>query len=97
MKLQISDQLSAIGKVDYTVDSNAEWISTVPDDFVYDTTNEDFTIVIEELDAGEHIIAVRVRDDVGNKTYRTFEVTVESREHEYLAKEFAQRFRYLHS
>ena len=76
LKMQISDQLSAIGKVDYTVDSNAEWISTVPDDFVYDTTDEDFTIVIEQLDAGEHIIAVRVSDDVGNTTYKTFEVTV---------------------
>jgi hypothetical protein len=76
LKMQVSDQLSAIGKVDYTVDSNADWISTVPDDLVYDTTIEDFTIVIEELDAGEHIIAVRVSDDVGNTTYKTFEVTV---------------------
>jgi hypothetical protein len=76
LKMQVSDQLSAIGKVDYTVDSNADWISTVPDDLVYDTTDEDFTIVIEELDAGEHIIAIRVSDDVGNTTYKTFEVTV---------------------
>ena len=76
LKMQISDQLSAIGKVDYTLDSNTEWISAVPDDFVYDTTDEDFTIVIEQLDAGEHIIAVRVGDDVGNTTYKTFEVTV---------------------
>jgi hypothetical protein len=76
LKLQISDRLSAIGKVDYTVDSNAEWISAVPDDLVYDTTEEDFTIVIEQLDAGEHIIAVRVSDDVGNTTHKTFEVTV---------------------
>ena len=76
LKMQISDQLSAIGKVDYTVDSNAEWISAVPDDLVYDTTDEDFTIVIEKLDAGEHIIAVRASDDVGNTTHKTFEVTV---------------------
>ncbi len=76
LKLQISDQLSAIGKVDYTLDSNDEWTSSVPDDFVYDTTEEDFTIVIEKLDAGEHIIAVRVSDDVGNTTYKTFEVTI---------------------
>ena len=33
-------------------------------------------ITIEQLDAGEHIIAVRVSDDVGNTTYKTFEVTV---------------------
>ncbi|MCJ7779041.1 MAG: hypothetical protein MUP16_12105, partial [Sedimentisphaerales bacterium] len=76
LKMQISDQLSAIGRVDYTVDSNTEWISAVPDDLVYDTTVEDFTIVIEQLGTGEHVIAVRVSDDVGNTTYKTFEVTV---------------------
>ena len=76
MKLQVSDEFSVIGKLKYTVDSNAEWIATVPDDLVYDTTNEDFTLVIEELDAGEHIIAVRVSDDVGNTMYKTFEVNI---------------------
>ncbi|MHC4156366.1 MAG: hypothetical protein ACYST6_15795 [Planctomycetota bacterium] len=40
------------------------------------TTDEDFTIVIEDLKAGEHIIAVRVSDDAGNTTYKTFEVAV---------------------
>jgi hypothetical protein len=74
LKLQISDQLSAIGQVSYTVDSNAEWIGTVPDDLVYDTTSEEFTIAVEDLEAGEHIIAVRVADAVGNTTYKTFEV-----------------------
>ncbi|MGA1979622.1 MAG: hypothetical protein ABSG99_03530 [Sedimentisphaerales bacterium] len=76
LKMQISDQLSAIGRMDYTIDSNTDWISAVPDDLVYDTTDEDFTIVIEQLDIGEHIIAVRVSDDVGNTTYKTFEVTI---------------------
>jgi len=76
LKLQVSDEFSAVGKVHYTVDSNAEWIGTLPDDLVYDTTDEDFTIVIEELEAGEHIIAVRVSDGVGNTTYKTFEVNV---------------------
>jgi len=76
LKLQVSDEFSAIGKVHYTVDSNAEWIGALPDDLVYDTTDEDFTIVIEDLEAGEHIIAVRVSDDVDNTTYKTFEVNV---------------------
>ncbi|MDD5064623.1 MAG: hypothetical protein PHQ35_07710 [Phycisphaerae bacterium] len=75
LRMQTSDQLSAIGKVDYTLDSNAEWISAVPDDLVYDTTEEDFTITIEQLGAGEHVIAVRVSDDLGNTTYKTFEFT----------------------
>ena len=39
---------------------------------------EDFTIVTEELEVGEHIIAVKLADDVGNTTYKTFEVDVKS-------------------
>jgi hypothetical protein len=74
LKLQVSDELSAIGNVYYTVDSNAEWIGTVPDDLVYDTTDENFTIVIEDLEAGEHVVAVKVADAVGNTRYKTFEV-----------------------
>lgn len=76
LNLQVLDQLSVIGKLDYTIDSNTDWISTVPDDLVYDTTDEDFTIVIEQLGAGEHVIAVRVSDDISNTTYKTFEVAV---------------------
>jgi hypothetical protein len=74
LKLQISDELSAIGGVHYAVDSNAEWIGVLPNDLVYDTSDEEFTIVIEDLDAGDHIIAIKVADAVGNTTYKTFEV-----------------------
>jgi len=74
LRLEVFDELSAIGKVHYTVDSNAEWISAMPDDLVYDTTDENFTIVIKDMKAGEHIIAVKVADDVRNTTYKTFEV-----------------------
>jgi hypothetical protein len=28
------------------------------------------------MEPGEHVISVRVSDDVGNKTYKTFEVDV---------------------
>ncbi|MFA5251701.1 MAG: hypothetical protein WC454_03845 [Phycisphaerae bacterium] len=75
LKMQASDQLSAIGKVEYTLDSNAEWKGAVPDDLVYDTTDEDFTITMEQLIAGEHVIAVKASDDLGNTTYKTFEFT----------------------
>ena len=74
MKLQLLDRLSAIGKVYYTIDSNKDWISTIPDDLVYDTTKEDFTIVIENLQPGEHIISIKAADDITNTIYKTFEV-----------------------
>jgi len=78
--IEIADELSAIDKLEYTIDSNARWISTVPDDLVYDTTDENFTIRIdaeEDLPKGDHVITVRVSDAVGNTTYKTLEVNVD--------------------
>jgi len=76
LKFVVSDEFSAIGKTDYTVDSNTKWLSAVPDDLVYDTTEEHFTIVIEDLGSGEHIITIKVADDISNTTYKTFEVNI---------------------
>jgi len=73
LRLQVSDELSAIGQLQYTVDSNAQWKGTVPEDLVYDTTDEKFTVVIEEPKPGGHVLAVKVQDDLGNTTYKTFE------------------------
>jgi len=74
LKLFVSDKFSAIGKVEYTVDSNADWAGAMPDDLVYDTVQERFTIVIEKIEPGDHVIAVRIADDLGNTTYRTFDL-----------------------
>ncbi len=76
LKLQITDELSVIASLDYTIDSNAEWKGALPDDFVFDTTDESFTITTEELDPGEHVIALKIADGVGNTTYKTFELSV---------------------
>ena len=78
--IEIVDELSATDKLEYTIDSNARWISTVPDDLVYDTMDENFTIRIdaeEDLPKGDHVITVRVSDAVGNTTYKTLEVSVD--------------------
>jgi len=78
--IEVSDELSAIDKLEYTIDSNDDWISTVPDDLVYDTTNENFTIRInaeEDLPEGNHVITVKVSDANGNTTYKTLEVNVD--------------------
>jgi len=77
IKLRVVDRFSAIGKLEYTIDSNAQWKGTLPDDFVYDTTDESFTIVIEDLKPGEHIIALKVSDQLGNTTYESFDVQTE--------------------
>jgi outer membrane protein assembly factor BamB len=76
LKLQVTDELSVISKLEYTINSNAQWKSTLPDDLIFDTTDESFTIVTEELTPGEHVLALRISDGAGNTTYKTFEVSV---------------------
>jgi len=79
-EFEVLDELSAIGKLEYTIDSNADWIGTVPDDLVYDTTDENFTINIDakkDLPKGDHVLTIKVSDAVGNTTYKTFEVSTE--------------------
>ncbi len=77
IRFTVSDVLSAIGKVEYTVDSDANWIGIVPDDLIYDTTSEDFTILVEKLSPAQHIISLKLADAVGNTAYKTYEVNIE--------------------
>ncbi|MHC4124187.1 MAG: hypothetical protein ACYSSI_11480 [Planctomycetota bacterium] len=73
--IKLADELSAVSKLEYTVDSNKDWMSSVPTDMVYDTTEEEFSIVIEDLLKAEHIVTFKATDAVGNVTYKTFEIT----------------------
>jgi len=79
-EIEVSDELSAIAKLEYTIDGNTDWTSTVPEDSVYDTTDEKFIITIdakEKLPKGDHVLTIRVSDAAGNTTYKTFEVNVD--------------------
>jgi hypothetical protein len=79
LKLDIMDELSVISKLEYTIDSNTDWKGSLPDDGVCDTTEESFTITTEELELGEHVIALRITDDVGNATFKTFEINLQGK------------------
>ena len=78
-EIQAQDELSAIGQLEYTIDSNEDWIGTVPEDLVYDTLDENFTIKIdtkEDLPKGDHILTIKVSDALGNTTYKTVDVNI---------------------
>jgi hypothetical protein len=76
LSLEIKDEFTAIGKVSYTVDSNEDWVAALPDDMLYDTTTEFFTIQIEELETGEHVVALKIADDLENTMYKTYLVDI---------------------
>lgn len=78
--VEVSDELSAIGRLEYTIDSNSDWMGAVPDDLVYDTMQENFTIDVDTEDGlseGDHVLAIRVSDAVRNATYKTIEFSVD--------------------
>jgi outer membrane protein assembly factor BamB len=75
-ELLVEDEFSVLGKVQYTVDSNEKWITALPDDLIYDTLAEAFTIPIKDLEPGDHVIAFSVADDLENTRYKTYEVTI---------------------
>jgi hypothetical protein len=77
--LSVTDALSAISQLEYTVDSNAEWKGTVPEDGVYDTTDESFVIQLDDLAPGEHVLALKASDDLDNTTYKTVDVSLAGR------------------
>ncbi|NLW82834.1 MAG: hypothetical protein GXY41_00270 [Phycisphaerae bacterium] len=76
LRLSVRDALTVVGKVTYTVNSNEQWVSVQPDDGVYDTTLEAFTIRIDDLKSDSNVIAVSVADDVSNTQYKTYEVEI---------------------
>ncbi len=80
IRLEVGDELSIVGKLLFTIDSNELWQACVPDDKVFDTTNEQFAVRIENLDPGRHVIAFAASDDLGNIAYKTFLVEIPENE-----------------
>ncbi|HOM75786.1 MAG TPA: hypothetical protein PLE88_04625 [Anaerohalosphaeraceae bacterium] len=76
LQMTVTDALSVLGRVQYTVDSNEKWTAGLPDDGVCDTLTERFTMRIDDLKSGQHIVAVSVSDDLGNTLYKTYEAAI---------------------
>lgn len=76
IELTVIDRFSAIEQLAYTIDSNKDFKAAIPDDLVYDTTEENFTLALDKLTDGEHVVSIRAKDSVGNTAYKTVELNV---------------------
>ena len=65
------DAGSRITSMQYSVDSQDEWVSILPVDGVCDSNKEAFSFTLKNLKPGAHRIAVRVEDGFGNAGYAT--------------------------
>jgi hypothetical protein len=79
LTMKLFDKLSAIGKLEYTVNSSDKWKGLTPEDGIYDTTEEDFVLTISDMQAGEHIISIRFADAIGNAGYKSFKISVNAK------------------
>jgi len=70
------DVFSAIAEVRCTLNSREDWAGLLPDDRVFDTTEESFTLRLENLEPGDHVLTLAVSDSPGNTRYQSFEFTI---------------------
>ncbi len=76
LNLKLKDACSVIESLSYTIDSNEKWISALPKDGIFDTTQEDFTITITDLRPGQHVFALKISDIESNTMYKTFDIEI---------------------
>lgn len=60
------DKLSPLTAAAWSLDSNTEFTVLLPDDGVFDSRDETFTLELKDLPPGEHRLAVRVLDARNN-------------------------------
>lgn len=72
----VADQFSPIHSVAYSFDGAELYTPVLPDDLIYDSTNESWSATLANLSPGGHAVTVRVIDARGNATYssKLFEV-----------------------
>ncbi len=74
---KVADELSAITSVAYSVDGSETYQASLPDDLIYDSTSEAWSVTIPDLSPGGHVIAVRAIDARGNTAYKQLIINVE--------------------
>ncbi len=72
----VTDALSRIASLQYSVDSATKWQTFLPSDGICDSSHETFRVEVPDLPAGAHQITVRVRDVFENTGYAGQSVTV---------------------
>ena len=65
LSFMVQDGASPLYRVEYAIDGG-DWLVIHPGDGVTDSKTEEFEIDLEELDAGEHTLAIRARDTSNN-------------------------------
>jgi hypothetical protein len=72
----VTDALSPIIAIHYSVDSDELWQPVAADDLIYDSPRETFTVTIPDLPPGQHAVTIRATDSRGNALYQAVFIEV---------------------
>ncbi len=72
----MTDALSNIAGAAYSVDSDEKWVPLNALDDIFDSPSEAVSFAIDDLEIGEHRIALRVHDARNNARYVTQTITI---------------------
>jgi hypothetical protein len=67
VRWKAKDALSVVDKAEYSIDGK-EWAVIEPTTRLSDSLDEDYVLVINDIGAGEHTVAVRVQDEFDNQS-----------------------------
>lgn len=66
VSVEVSDRWSPIKSFSYLVDSEDRYRPALPEDLIFDSTKETFTLKIHSIGVGPHVLSLRAGDDHGN-------------------------------
>ncbi len=73
---QAVDQFSSIAELGYAVDDAEAYEPVLPNDLIFDSTREQWSVKLTGLSQGQHVVTLRVRDGRGNTTHKAMIVEV---------------------
>ena len=65
VQFEVQDEISPLRSAEVVTDAG-DWRDIYPDDGVTDSRQETFTVKVEKLEPGEHVLALRATDTAGN-------------------------------
>jgi hypothetical protein len=71
VKTVVTDNLTPVSDFRYAIDSAKDWKLVLPEDAIFDSTNESILFKIPDLSTGAHVLTIRATDGQGNTRYVT--------------------------
>lgn len=71
------DRHSRIASIGHALNHAENYEPILPEDMIFDSTREPWSVTLSGLDSGQHVVTLRVRDQRGNTSYESLVVEIE--------------------